>query len=230
MNTIFKIFGVVMISVMLLSMLSFSENQKTEKISIMAIMHPKKGKEKDLLNALTVLVKPTHSEEGCISYNVHKTKDNVIFLYEVWRSQEDLEKHLKMPYIIDFVDKLNDFLDGENEVHFGKLISKEKKLASIGLINDSEVHISSIKVPKKGKSTDLKNELLSLVKPTHAEEGCVVYNLYEEKDGSLFLYEVWRSQKDLDVHFQKKYIADFRKKVVGLAERNDINFGKIIKQ
>ena len=221
-----KITGVVL---MLFGLTSF-ENLKTEKINIMAIMHPKKGQEKALIMTLQALVKPTHSEEGCIAYNVHQSKDGTVFLYEVWRSQEDFEKHLKMPYIIDFVSKINDFIEGENDVHFGKLIAPEKDVSQslIDLDNTETIYVSSIKVPQNSKSKKLKKELEKLVKPTQNEQGCLAYNLYEEKDGSLFLYEAWRSQEDVDQHFEKDYVKDFRKKVADLAKRNEVHFGKII--
>ena len=46
-----------------------------------------------------------------------------------------------------------------------------------------------IKKPKDGKANELREALLSLVKPTKEEAGYISYNIYEENDGSLFLYE-----------------------------------------
>lgn len=48
-----------------------------------------------------------------------------------------------------------------------------------------------------------------MVAPTHAERGCLIYDLYEsEKSGSFFFYELWASRKDLirhaaSSHFQR---------------------------
>jgi quinol monooxygenase YgiN len=218
----------IIIVLMLFGLSSFTVADNTDKVNIMAIMHPKKGQEKRLITVLRSFIKSTRSEEGCLVYNVHQTKDGVVFLYEVWRSQNDLEAHLKKPYIVDFVNKISDFIEGENDIHFGKLISPEKKITQTSSDFSNSLYISSIKVPLNLKSPELKNELEKLVEPTHSEPGCQIYNLYEEKDGSLFLYEVWQSRKDLEQHFEKTYVKDFRKKVDNLAKRNEVYFGQII--
>lgn len=72
--------------------------------------------------------------------------------------------------------------------------------------------------PKKGYAEELRKELLSLVQPTRAEEGNLVYNVHEEKDGSFFLYEVWRSQADLDRHWQQQFLKDFMSNVESLLD------------
>lgn len=199
-------------------------------VNIIAIMHPKNGKAQELRNALLAVVEPTHAEAGCMDYQLHETKDGAIFLYEVWRSQKDLDLHLQKPYLKDLVGKLDTLLDGKNDAHFGKLISATKDTkASTSKNNDTTtVYIASIKQPKQGKADELRNALLALVAPTHAEAGCITYNLYEEEDGSIFLYEVWRSQEDLEQHFQKPYVVDFRSKVNGMAARNEVHFGELL--
>ncbi len=59
--------------------------------------------------------------------------------------------------------------------------------------------------PKMGLENELRTSLLALVQPTREEEGSLVYNIHEEKDGSFFLYEVWRSQEDLKKHWKQSY-------------------------
>jgi len=43
---------------------------------------------------------------------------------------------------------------------------------------------------------------LALVEPTRAETGCETYDVYEEADGALVLFETWRSRADLEAHQQ----------------------------
>lgn len=207
--------------------------QDTATVNIGAIMHPKEGKAAELRSSLLSLVQPTREEAGCIIYNVYETKDGSFLLYEVWRSQEDLEKHFQKPYLKDFVNKIDDLLEGKNDAHFGKLISAstDSKVNAQTVQNTATtttINIISIKRPKSGKADELRNSLLSLVKPTREEAGSITYNIYEEKDGSLFLYEVWRSQEDLEKHFQKSYIKDFRSKANSLTDRNEVYFGELI--
>lgn len=207
--------------------------QSAATVNIGAIMRPKEGKADELRNSLLSLVKPTREEAGSLIYNVYEAKDGTFLLYEVWRSQEDLEKHFQKPYLKDFVSKADSLLEGKNDAHFGKLISPSTDSNGHAqhiqnTATTSTVNIISIKRPKSGKADELRNSLLSLVKPTREEAGSITYNIYEEKDGSLFLYEVWRSQEDLEKHFQKSYIKDFRSKANSLADRNEVYFGKLI--
>ncbi len=54
---------------------------------------------------------------------------------------------------------------------------------------ETQLHIVSIKVPQAGKGPELREALLSLVEPTHAEAGCLTYEIFESEDGRLFLFE-----------------------------------------
>jgi len=202
-----------------------------ETVNIGAVLRPKEGKAGELRTILLSLFKPTHEEPGCIIYNIYEATDGSFFLYEVWRSQADFEAHIQKPYIQNFISRTGELLDGANDAHFGKLVSDP--VDSRGDVHQDRatsttVNIISIKKPKDGKAGELREALLSLVKPTREEAGYISYNIYEESDGSLFLYEVWRSQSDLGKHFQQPYIRDFRNKVGDLAERNEVYFGKLI--
>jgi quinol monooxygenase YgiN len=40
-----------------------------------------------------------------------------------------------------------------------------------------------------------------MVAPTHAERGCLIYDLYEsEWPGNFYFYELWASRRDLQRH------------------------------
>lgn len=207
--------------------------KQSDTVNVGAIMYPKEGKEDELRTTLLSLTSPTRKEEGCIIYNIYEEENGALLLFEVWRAQEDLERHFEKPYLKDFLAKADGLLKGENDAHFGKLISTTQGPKADGrrdLATSKTVNIISIKKPKEGKSAELREALLSLVGPTREEDGCITYNVYEDKDGSLFLYEVWRSQEDLKSHFQKSYIKDFRNKAGDLTVRNDVYFGKLISE
>ncbi|PIQ86995.1 MAG: antibiotic biosynthesis monooxygenase [Candidatus Omnitrophica bacterium CG11_big_fil_rev_8_21_14_0_20_45_26] len=61
---------------------------------------------------------------------------------------------------------------------------------------------------KQGKEAQVREALLGLVGPTHAEAGCLQYDLHQSKlDPALFLfYENWSSQKALDQHFKTPHL------------------------
>ena len=64
---------------------------------------------------------------------------------------------------------------------------------------------------KIGKEARLRREMQGLVPPTRAEAGCLRYDLHESKTepGWFLLYEMWKSEADLDTHFQKPYLKAF---------------------
>ncbi|MCW3467046.1 putative quinol monooxygenase [Chitinophaga nivalis] len=92
-------------------------------VSIYGFLRPKKEQAAALREALLLLVNPTREEPGNLVYNIHEEKDGSFFLYEVWRSQEDLDLHFQKPYLQAFMGKINDWLAGNIEAHSGKLIA-----------------------------------------------------------------------------------------------------------
>jgi len=64
---------------------------------------------------------------------------------------------------------------------------------------------------KIGKEARLRREMQGLVPPTRAEAGCLRYDLHESKTepGWFLLYEMWKSQANLDSHFQTPYLKAF---------------------
>jgi quinol monooxygenase YgiN len=64
---------------------------------------------------------------------------------------------------------------------------------------------------KPGSEGEVRSRLAALLAPTRAEEGCLNFDMHESpEDASLFLFhENWRSQGDLDRHFQTPYITSW---------------------
>ena len=51
----------------------------------------------------------------------------------------------------------------------------------------------------------------SLVAPSSAEPGCMLYSFLEDtaQPGRFVFFEKWQSRSDLDAHFKKSYFLDF---------------------
>ena len=66
---------------------------------------------------------------------------------------------------------------------------------------------------KPGKEADARTNIRALLAPTHAEKGCIVYDLHEmHGDSAKFVfYEVWKSAEDLNAHAQSRHLKAFRK-------------------
>lgn len=67
--------------------------------------------------------------------------------------------------------------------------------------------VATIKA-QPGKEAQVRQELLALVPPTRAEDGCINYDLHQSPDNpTLFLfYENWSSKEALDRHSQSPHL------------------------
>ena len=90
------------------------------KVTVLALIQAKSGREKTVKMELLSLLSPTRSEAGCINYDLHQsTEDSSLFMfYENWTRRQDLEKHLQMPYLRDFRRKADDLLARPVEIKF----------------------------------------------------------------------------------------------------------------
>jgi quinol monooxygenase YgiN len=73
---------------------------------------------------------------------------------------------------------------------------------------------------KTGQESRLRQELQLLVAPTLTEAGCLRYDLHESttEPGRFLLYETWKSEADLQAHFQTPYLKAFFQMVPELAD------------
>ena len=65
------------------------------------------GKMDALIDALHVLMRPTHKEPGCIRYELNQREDDprwVTFI-EKWKDQKTFDEHCAMPYIAEFFNE-----------------------------------------------------------------------------------------------------------------------------
>lgn len=77
------------------------------------------GKSLDLGRELCALVAPTREEDGCIGYEVHQSGDDpdIWFLYENWRSAEDMEAHFDTPHFASFSERAERLVEGDLTLH-----------------------------------------------------------------------------------------------------------------
>lgn len=83
-----------------------------QEVTLVAYLKPRPGKEAETGDLLLSLVAPTREEPGCIHYHLHRSNGEpcVFMFYEHWRSQEDLDEHLAMPYLKTLFDKKDELL------------------------------------------------------------------------------------------------------------------------
>ena len=78
--------------------------------------------------------------------------------------------------------------------------------------------------PKKDKANEVKEIILSMIKPTRSEEGNELYNFYEEKNKnnkiiSFHLFEIYKNSAALDFHRETTHYKDYRSKIDDLLEK-----------
>jgi len=69
----------------------------------------------------------------------------------------------------------------------------------------------------EGKREFVKAELIKLIAPTKAEEGCIDYDLHQDnEDPNLFLFfENWESRELWLKHMENTHLAEFSKQTEG---------------
>ena len=89
-------------------------DERRDLLTVIAHMRAKPGKEQALREALEALVAPTAKEAGYVNYDLHQGAEDpaVFFLYENWESAQALDDHLAAPHLEEFVDVMDDLLDG----------------------------------------------------------------------------------------------------------------------
>ncbi|MEL6256356.1 MAG: putative quinol monooxygenase [Bacteroidota bacterium] len=65
---------------------------------------------------------------------------------------------------------------------------------------------------KKGFAQELKAEMIKLLEPTRAEEGCINYDLHQdqEDENHFIFYENWESADHLAKHAKSAHIMAYR--------------------
>lgn len=89
-----------------------------DKLTVIAEMQALPGKEAQLREALLGLVNPTHSEEGCLDYDLHESTDTkgLFYFYENWTDERALERHLGSPHLKALPSKIEGCLAGPAKI------------------------------------------------------------------------------------------------------------------
>lgn len=92
------------------------------------------GKEQEAADAFEALMAPTHAEEGCILYALHRGADDPrrLAFVERWASREALDAHLKSAHIQDVLGRAEElFSDGGDIVVYEPLPGGEPAKGSL---------------------------------------------------------------------------------------------------
>ena len=83
----------------------------------------------------------------------------------------------------------------------------------------AEIRVIARALARSGKEDQLRNTLVEMLRPTRAEQGCRLYELYESNNRGLFyFYEEWGSQDALDRHTTTPHYKQLTQRVRDLLE------------
>jgi quinol monooxygenase YgiN len=189
--------------------ISFAGDNNGKKITVFARIKVKPDRAEEAKDFLLKTVLPqTRQEPGCINYDMHEgvgtEPDNYLkpitgyfMFYENWRSREDWDKHMNMPYLKEWsvlctgtptkpgvcaeppevtVWEMIDF--PSNPVYRGSLPGPEKYTLSALVAVRAKDQCKNAK-PSIPDCVDRSyKEMLALVPLTHLEPGCINYEMH----------------------------------------------------
>jgi quinol monooxygenase YgiN len=96
-----------------------------EKLTVVAQIRAKPGKEAGVQQALLDLVTHTRAEAGCLNYDLHLSHDDpALFLfYENWESQAHLDAHAQSAHIQTFRARAAELLAEPVEIKLFRMVS-----------------------------------------------------------------------------------------------------------
>ena len=73
-----------------------------EAVTLMVILRAREGQETILEAELRALAGPSRKEDGCLSYDLHRSVDTpgALLLHEVWASREAHNEHTRTPHFL----------------------------------------------------------------------------------------------------------------------------------
>ncbi|MFV0484591.1 MAG: putative quinol monooxygenase [Bacteroidales bacterium] len=83
------------------------------KLFLTAKIRAKNGCLEAMLIEAKKLIEPTRKEEGCLVYELLSSSEDgdVYMFYEVWASEEDLQRHTKSPHFMHFLAVKDDCIE-----------------------------------------------------------------------------------------------------------------------
>lgn len=99
------------------------------KLTVIATMRAKPGKEATLQDFLLKLVEHTRQEAGCIDYDLLRLQDDpsVFVMYENWTDRAALDQHAQMPYMHELGAALPELLRSPLELQLLDTLSKPRR-------------------------------------------------------------------------------------------------------
>jgi len=88
------------------------------EIVVVARVRTIEGKEAEAERAFRDVIAPTHLEDGCLRYGLHRGADDrrILMMIERWSSRAALDAHLGSTHVEELFDALGGLLQGPAEI------------------------------------------------------------------------------------------------------------------
>ncbi|MFI0940669.1 putative quinol monooxygenase [Streptomyces sp. NPDC021020] len=89
-------------------------------VGLYGFARPRPERAAELEKLLLSFVEPTRREPGSLQYQVHRdaADPTTLVFYELWRSADDLRRHLAVPELARFGETRMDYLREDLEIHW----------------------------------------------------------------------------------------------------------------
>ena len=93
----------------------------------------REGKEAEALQAFEALVEPTHGEDGCILYALHRGNDDErrLAFVERWESKELLDAHLESDHVKGALGRFDELFESGDIVVYHAVPGGQEKKGSL---------------------------------------------------------------------------------------------------
>jgi quinol monooxygenase YgiN len=93
-------------------------DKKDDRLTVMAVLESKPGKENMLRDALLQQALKIYQETGYIRFDLHQSNDNpaIFTLYEIWQNETVLATHFEQPHTKLLLQQFEELLAGPFQV------------------------------------------------------------------------------------------------------------------
>jgi quinol monooxygenase YgiN len=93
----------------------------------------REGKEPEALEAFEALVEPTHEEDGCILYALHRGNDDPrrLAFVERWESKQLLDAHLESDHVKGVLGRFDELFESGDIVVYDAVPGGQEKKGSL---------------------------------------------------------------------------------------------------
>ncbi|UFS58815.1 putative quinol monooxygenase [Subtercola endophyticus] len=93
--------------------------------TLTATLQAKPERREELRDLLESFVPKSRSEDGCIEYvlQVSDEDENTFMFYENWVSKDHLDRHMALPYQLEWFERQPELLAAPARMHFYTLVT-----------------------------------------------------------------------------------------------------------